>query len=171
MRPDYAKNCGGSDWAHVDGNGYQRCRAIVCYACDRIFGTRSPLERVKLADAPGRPDADAGPNLPAVGAVPKRSPTRGAYSGVAKPNSGTDDVGAARAGALDRPDQPHYAKLSPEPIDVIEGWGLNYRIGNAVKYLARAGRKASTSAASDYRKALSYIRRELNAIEGKQSWS
>lgn len=72
---------------------------------------------------------------------------------------------------VDRPDEPHYAKLSPEPIDVIEGWELNYRIGNAVKYLARAGKKASTSAASDYRKAISYILRELNAIEGKKSWS
>ncbi len=50
--------------------------------------------------------------------------------------------------ALDRPvpmagptTQDHYAKLRPEPIDVIEGWGLDYLIGNAVKYIGRAGKK------------------------------
>ena len=26
-----------------------------------------------------------------------------------------------------------------EPIDVIEDWGLNYHLGNALKYLARNG--------------------------------
>ena len=28
-----------------------------------------------------------------------------------------------------------------EPIAVIEDWGLNYRLGNAVKYISRNGRK------------------------------
>lgn len=34
----------------------------------------------------------------------------------------------------------HY-HLCIEPIDVIEAWGLNYHLGNAVKYIARAGKK------------------------------
>lgn len=164
MRPNYDSGYGRPDLEHVIRNGNQRCRATVCYACDRIFGTRSPLERVKLAAALGPADGNAERNPP--GDVPAES-----NSGIRRPKRNPPAVGSIPPGSADRPDQPHYAKLSPEPIDVIEGWELNYRIGNAVKYLARAGRKASTSAASDYRKALSYIRRELNAIEGKQSWS
>ena len=29
-----------------------------------------------------------------------------------------------------------------EAIKVIEAWDLNFRLGNAVKYIARAGKKA-----------------------------
>ena len=33
----------------------------------------------------------------------------------------------------------HYDRLSPEPKDVIRSWELNFNLGNAVKYVARAG--------------------------------
>jgi hypothetical protein len=36
----------------------------------------------------------------------------------------------------------HYvAGRSIEPVDVIEDWDLDWHRGNALKYLARAGRK------------------------------
>ena len=36
----------------------------------------------------------------------------------------------------------HYAEGRQfEPIDVIEDWKLNYRMGNVLKYVSRAGRK------------------------------
>lgn len=35
----------------------------------------------------------------------------------------------------------HYNRLSPEPKDVIRSWELNFNLGNAVKYVARAGHK------------------------------
>ena len=57
----------------------------------------------------------------------------------------------------------HYKDLSPEPIDVIEGWGLGFHIGNAVKYLARAGKKGD--ALEDLRKARWYLDREISRLE------
>jgi hypothetical protein len=70
----------------------------------------------------------------------------------------------------DLAEQPHYTSLSPEPIDVIEGWGLGFRLGNAVKYLARAGRKPGQPASKDLAKAIRYIQREINALDGTKSW-
>jgi hypothetical protein len=39
--------------------------------------------------------------------------------------------------AADPINPPHYKDLSPEPIDVIEGWKLPYHLGTVIKYLAR----------------------------------
>jgi len=62
----------------------------------------------------------------------------------------------------------HYAEgRQYEPIAVIEDWELNYRLGNAVKYISRAGRKVD--AKEDLRKAIWYIEREIEALEGAQS--
>ena len=35
----------------------------------------------------------------------------------------------------------HYCYSKYEPKDVIREWGLNFNLGSAVKYIARAGRK------------------------------
>jgi hypothetical protein len=58
---------------------------------------------------------------------------------------------------------PHYKGNGIEVIDVIEGFGLNFRLGNAIKYILRAGKKGE--AKEDLRKARWYVDRE---IEGKQ---
>lgn len=52
-----------------------------------------------------------------------------------------------------------------ETIEVIEDWDLSYRIGNAVKYLSRAGRKDPAKTAEDLKKAIWYINREIEALE------
>lgn len=52
-----------------------------------------------------------------------------------------------------------------EPKDVIRDWGLNFNLGNAVKYLARAGRK--TELVEDLKKAQQYIQFEIEAIEAE----
>lgn len=54
----------------------------------------------------------------------------------------------------------HYTELQPEPIDVIESWKLGFHLGNAVKYIARAGRKTS-DAITDLEKAVWYLQREI----------
>lgn len=59
----------------------------------------------------------------------------------------------------DRPQ--HYRGLQPEPIDVIEAWGLGFALGNVVKYVARAGRKGGVSYVDDLRKARFYLDREI----------
>ena len=60
----------------------------------------------------------------------------------------------------------HYggAKNSYEAIKVIEAWGLNFNLGNTVKYIARAGRKAELI--EDLRKARWYLDREISILQG-----
>ena len=50
-----------------------------------------------------------------------------------------------------------------EPIDVIEDWGLNYRLGNALKYISRNGRKPGEDAREGLKKAIWYLEREIQA--------
>lgn len=42
---------------------------------------------------------------------------------------------------IDWIDPPHYAELDPQPIDVMEAWGLGFHECQMIKYIARAGRK------------------------------
>ncbi|MDO4919919.1 DUF3310 domain-containing protein [Kocuria sp.] len=61
----------------------------------------------------------------------------------------------------------HYQGFSngAQVIDITEN--LPFNAGNAVKYLARAGRKHAETHAEDLRKALWYVRRELARITGE----
>lgn len=62
----------------------------------------------------------------------------------------------------------HYAEGRKfEPKDVIRDWGLNFNLGNAVKYLSRAGRKDDLI--QDLKKAQQYIQFELEAIEAERA--
>lgn len=57
----------------------------------------------------------------------------------------------------------HYAEgRKYEPIVVIEAWGLGFNLGNALKYISRAGRKDPAKTEEDLRKAVWYIDRELS---------
>ncbi len=68
--------------------------------------------------------------------------------------------------AVNRPS--HYAAgRKYEPKDVIRDWGLNFNLGNAVKYLSRAGRK--NDAVEDLRKAQRYIQFEIDALLAEEA--
>ena len=54
----------------------------------------------------------------------------------------------------------HYKRGSIEPWDFIRDQGLNYHLGNAIKYICRAGLKDSK--ADDLRKAIHYLQNELD---------
>lgn len=56
----------------------------------------------------------------------------------------------------------HYGgKNNPyEAIKVIEAWHCGFNIGNAVKYISRAGLKGSK--VEDLKKAIWYLQREIN---------
>jgi hypothetical protein len=59
---------------------------------------------------------------------------------------------------------PHYrADTGVEAIVVIEAWGLNFNLGNVVKYISRAGHKLDQ--AEDLEKALWYLQREVKRIK------
>ena len=71
-----------------------------------------------------------------------------------------------------RPPVTHYSQLIPEPIDVIDGWKLNYYKGQVIKYLARAGNKEGESELTDLRKARDYLNRNIAILEGRtNSWN
>lgn len=53
-----------------------------------------------------------------------------------------------------------------EAIKVIEAWGLGFCLGNALKYICRAGRKGSEL--DDLRKARWYIDREIAKKESER---
>lgn len=53
----------------------------------------------------------------------------------------------------------HYGSGAYECINVIEAWGLGFHLGNAVKYIARAGRKGDRL--EDLKKAAWYLQREI----------
>ena len=57
---------------------------------------------------------------------------------------------------------PHYRVGGVETIDFIEAKDLNYRLGNVVKYVSRAGRKSSDPV-QDLEKAAWYLQREITA--------
>lgn len=61
----------------------------------------------------------------------------------------------------------HYAAGSIEVIDFIEALGLNFRLGNVIKYIARAGKKDPSKTVEDLKKALYYLQREVNYLENE----
>jgi len=90
---------------------------------------------------------------------------------VKKPSKITDAVNEMKA-TLDALDlikdvdpvnhPPHYKTGGIETIDFIEAKDLNYRLGNVVKYVSRAGRKDSDPV-QDLEKAAWYLTREIEA--------
>ena len=55
----------------------------------------------------------------------------------------------------------HYNSGKIEVIDFIEDQNLNFNLGNAVKYISRAGKKDPKKFREDLEKAIWYINREL----------
>ena len=69
------------------------------------------------------------------------------------------------ANAVNHP--AHYNAGGIEVIDAIEAWGFGegFNRGNAIKYLARAGRKDGADAVEDLKKAAWYVEREIRRLE------
>lgn len=55
----------------------------------------------------------------------------------------------------------HYNSGKIEVIEALEDWGLGFHLGNAVKYVARAGKKDPAKTVEDLEKAIWYIRRKI----------
>lgn len=69
---------------------------------------------------------------------------------------------------MSNPKSYYHARSGHEAKDVIRAWGLNFALGNAVKYIARAGLKNEETAARDIQKAIDYLQDELNAYNKEQ---
>ena len=63
----------------------------------------------------------------------------------------------------------HYLKNSGhEVIDVIEAWNLNFSLGNAIKYIARSGKKDPAKTIEDLEKAIFYLNYEISSLKKGQ---
>jgi hypothetical protein len=71
------------------------------------------------------------------------------------------DAVAPTGGSSDHP--AHYGGENDpyECIKVIEAWGLGFNVGNALKYLCRAGKKPGVDTIEDLHKAVWYLLREV----------
>ena len=59
----------------------------------------------------------------------------------------------------------HYTSGKIEVIDFIEDQKMPYHLGNACKYLCRAGKKDPAKNTEDLRKAVWYINRYIDLLE------
>ena len=68
--------------------------------------------------------------------------------------------------ALDNVNRPaHYTDGKIEVIEFIEDKKLGFCLGNAVKYISRAGKKDPTKEVEDLQKAKWYIERRIKELE------
>ena len=58
-----------------------------------------------------------------------------------------------------------YSSLSPEPIEVVESWGLNYHEGTILKYLSRWKRKGGVE---DLEKAQWFLTRYIEKVRADE---
>ena len=73
---------------------------------------------------------------------------------------GGKEVKKADNGLMIRPDY-YNPDSAYEPRNVIKAWGLGWNLGNALKYIARCGKKANNSKLIDLEKAMTYIGFEI----------
>lgn len=61
----------------------------------------------------------------------------------------------------------HYTAGGISPLDLIEaqGMGRDFCLGNAIKYIARAGKKDGSPELEDLKKAQWYLSRYINKLE------
>ena len=64
-------------------------------------------------------------------------------------------------------DHPNYynSKNGIEVIDIIESFGLGFSLGNAIKYILRAGKKNPEKTIEDLEKSAWYINREIDRLK------
>jgi hypothetical protein len=63
---------------------------------------------------------------------------------------------------VDHPE--HYGNAISETINVIEAWNLDFCLGNAVKYISRAGKKDKSKTIEDLQKAIWYLERKIKQL-------
>lgn len=56
----------------------------------------------------------------------------------------------------------HYNAGLIECIEVIDDWKLNFNLGNVLKYVCRAGKKAECTRLEDLEKAEWYLKHEID---------
>lgn len=146
--------CNHSSIRHDDK---QKCHVAGCQGCGR------EIDDVFLPD----PKKDESPKLS--GLPNYFAPARArnvAFSGLPLRNIEDTVPGLKVSDPVNHPN--HYGPLHPGGPECIEvtGW-MNFNLGNATKYLWRAGRK-TPDAIEDLRKAAVYIQFEIDRLTQEQ---
>ena len=55
-----------------------------------------------------------------------------------------------------------------QPWDIIDGFGLDFYLGNVMKYVCRAGKKDGAAKLDDLKKARNYISKAIELEEGER---
>jgi hypothetical protein len=63
----------------------------------------------------------------------------------------------------------HYQGDGLEVIDVIDAFNLNFALGNAIKYILRAGHKGDRN--EDLRKAIWYLEHECKTTKESEDYN
>lgn len=84
-----------------------------------------------------------------------------AYPTSTTPNKARESVD------LDPIKPSYYNDTKITPFNVIDDWDLNFYLGNAIKYIKRAGKKDGNSRLQDLKKVREYIDHEIKAEEIK----
>ena len=84
--------------------------------------------------------------------------------GTQQPPAQAEEKPEAASDAVNHPE--HYQMGGVEVINAIEAWGFGegFNRGNAIKYIARAGRKNPLKEVEDLKKAMFYIEREIKRL-------
>ena len=99
---------------------------------------------------------------------PTKQEERKRILGGKMPIPGANSEGPKFTDVLDDPvNHPsHYTKGEIEVIDFVEDQGFGYHLGNAVKYICRAGYKGDE--VEDLKKAVWYINRRIKNLEERK---
>ncbi len=79
--------------------------------------------------------------------------------------TGSTDSTGSTIESVDHPSHYGGADNPYEAIKVIEAWDLDFCLGNAVKYISRAGKKDPVLMLEDLQKARWYIDRRIQKEE------
>jgi hypothetical protein len=86
-------------------------------------------------------------------------------------HSGRNECDGRKVSIPDTPVDPinpaHY-RQGIEVIDFISSYKLGYELGNAVKYISRAGKKDPSKELEDLKKAQWYLDRKIDQLEKQQ---
>lgn len=77
------------------------------------------------------------------------------------------DLTPESASAVDHPN--HYNSGKIEVIDYIEDQNLGFCLGNAIKYISRAGKKDPNKEIEDLEKAIWYVERRIKEVKDKNN--
>ncbi|CAB4189912.1 SaV-like [uncultured Caudovirales phage] len=66
----------------------------------------------------------------------------------------------------------HYGTGQDDPTEhqkVVRAWNLGYHLGNATKYICRAGKKPGADTIQDLEKAVFYIQKEIEFLRDQRA--